>query len=76
MQHWENQGVKREKHGEPSRAKLAKEVMDVMRAALAIAEYYQVEGELAEAIRGSIERAVSAGLLTREEADQPVSGRA
>jgi NTP pyrophosphatase (non-canonical NTP hydrolase) len=76
VQLWENQGVKRAKHGEPDPQRLAKEVMDVMRAALAVAEYYHVERELSEAIRGSIERAVSAGLLTADEAEQPVSGRA
>jgi len=76
VQLWENQGVKRAKHGEPDAQRLAKEVMDVMRAALAVAEYYHVERELSEAIRGSIERAVSGGLLTPDEAEQPASGRA
>ena len=50
--------------------------MDVMRAALAVAEYYRVERELTEAITASIARAVSAGLLTADEANHPVSGRA
>jgi NTP pyrophosphatase (non-canonical NTP hydrolase) len=76
VQLWENQGVKRAKHGEPDPQKLAKEVMDVMRAALAVAEYYHVERELIERIQVSIDGAVSAGLLTAEEATQPVSGRA
>jgi NTP pyrophosphatase (non-canonical NTP hydrolase) len=75
VQLWEDQGVKRAKHGDPDPHKLATEVMDVMRAALAVAEYYHVERELSAAIRGTIERAVTAGLLTRDEADQPVSGR-
>ncbi|HEY2708919.1 MAG TPA: hypothetical protein VGI95_12775 [Caulobacteraceae bacterium] len=75
VQLWEDQGVKRAKHGDPDPHKLATEVMDVMRAALAVAEYYHVEPELSAAIRGSIERAVTAGLLSRDEADQPVSGR-
>jgi NTP pyrophosphatase (non-canonical NTP hydrolase) len=75
VQLWEDQGVKRAKHGDPDPHKLATEVMDVMRAALAVAEYYHVEPELSAAIQGSIERAVTAGLLSRDEADQPVSGR-
>jgi len=75
VQLWEDQGVKRAKHGDPDPHKLATEVMDVMRAALAIAEYYHVERELLAAIQGTIERAVAAGLLTRDEAEQPVSGR-
>src|SRR6185437_9855039 len=45
VQLWEDQGVKRAKHGDPDPHKLATEVMDVMRAALAIAEYYHVERE-------------------------------
>ena len=34
---FEGKGVKREKHGEPDKAKLAKEVQDVMRCAVQIA---------------------------------------
>lgn len=75
VQLWENQGVKRANHGAPDAHKLAKEVMDVMRAALAVAEYYRIERELVETIRKSIDGAVSAGLLTADEAQQPVSGR-
>lgn len=75
VQLWENQGVKRAKHGAPDARKLAKEVMDVMRAALAVAEYYHVEQELVAEISGSIDRAVGAGLLTATEAGQNVFGR-
>jgi NTP pyrophosphatase (non-canonical NTP hydrolase) len=75
VQLWENQGVKRQKQGEPDPQKLAKEVMDVMRAALAVAEYYHVEQELADTIQLSIDGAVQAGLLTEAEGRQPISGR-
>lgn len=68
VQLWEDMGVKREKHGPPDRDRLAKEVMDVLRAGLAVAEYYGVEAELDAALDGSIARAVAAGLLTRAEA--------
>jgi len=46
VNHFENSGVKREKHGEPDKTKLAKEVMDVLRCALQIAAYYDAEVEL------------------------------
>ena len=53
VQLWENMGVKR-KHGAPDRDRLAKEVMDVLRAGLAVAEYYGVEAELSAALDRSI----------------------
>lgn len=37
VNHFEGKGVKREKYGEPDNAKLAKEVMEVLRCALQIA---------------------------------------
>ncbi|HLK26309.1 MAG TPA: hypothetical protein VKT30_16750 [Caulobacteraceae bacterium] len=69
VQLWEGMGVKREKHGPPDRGRLAKEVMDVLRAGLAVAEYYGIEAELDAALDGTIARAVSAGLLTAAEAE-------
>jgi NTP pyrophosphatase (non-canonical NTP hydrolase) len=68
VQRWEGTGVKREKHGPPDRDHLAKEVMDVLRAGLAVAEYYGVEAELEEALDRSIAYALSVGQLTDEEA--------
>jgi NTP pyrophosphatase (non-canonical NTP hydrolase) len=75
VQLWEDEGVKREKHGDPDPRRLAKEVMDVMRAALAVAEYYGVESELETVIQNSIDGAVRGGQLTPDEALQPISGR-
>jgi NTP pyrophosphatase (non-canonical NTP hydrolase) len=68
VQRWEGMGVKREKHGPPDREDLAKEVMDVLRAGLAVAEYYGVEAELEAVLDRSIAGAVSGGLLTPAEA--------
>ena len=70
-------GLKRQKLGEPDAAELAKEVMDVMRAALAVAEYYGVEAELDAVLQRSLSNAVrdGAGLLTEAEAGDPISGR-
>jgi NTP pyrophosphatase (non-canonical NTP hydrolase) len=70
VQRWEGMGVKREKHGPPDRDHLAKEVMDVLRAALAVAEYYAVEAELDAALDRAIEAGVDQRLVTRAEADR------
>jgi NTP pyrophosphatase (non-canonical NTP hydrolase) len=75
VQLWEGSALKREKHGPPDAARLAKEVMDVMRAALAVAEYYRIEDDLMAAIERSISTAVQGGLLTEAEAVSAISGR-
>lgn len=53
VNHFENVGLKREKHGEPDKAKLAKEVQDVIRCALQIAHHYGIEAELDSSIAKS-----------------------
>ncbi len=53
VNHFEGRGVKREKHGSPDPEKLAKEVQDVLRAALQLAAYYGVQ----ERLRSSNDRA-------------------
>ena len=53
VNHFESQGVKRQKHGKPDRHKLAKEVQDVLRCALQIAVYYDIESELEASINRS-----------------------
>ena len=56
VNHFEGKGIKREKHGEPDKAKLAKEVQDVMRCALQIGMYYGIEKELHASIEKSYQR--------------------
>lgn len=46
VNHFESVGSKRQKHGEPDRAALAGEVIDVMRCALQIASYYDAMPEV------------------------------
>jgi NTP pyrophosphatase (non-canonical NTP hydrolase) len=46
VNHFQGTGVKVQKHGAPNRAKLAKEVQDVLCAALNVARYYDIEDEL------------------------------
>ena len=60
---FEGMGVKREKHGEPDRAHLAKEIRDVMVCALQIALHYQVEAELEAIIERSYERMQQEGWI-------------
>lgn len=63
VNHFEGSGIKRQKMGEPSREHLAKEVFDVLRAALSIARYYGIEQELHELINTNIARCREQGLL-------------
>jgi NTP pyrophosphatase (non-canonical NTP hydrolase) len=64
INHFENSGVKRAKHGEPDPMKLAKEVQDVIRCALQIAGHYGIEAELAASVDRSY-RQVQDGSLTQ-----------
>ena len=50
VNHAEGTGIKREKYGEPDMKELAKEIQDVMRAALGIAQHYGLEQELKTSI--------------------------
>lgn len=68
VQVWEDAGLKRAKHGEPDRARTAKEVMDILTAALTIADYYGIAADVQDRIELSIARARSDGFLTDEEA--------
>lgn len=63
INHFESAGVKREKYGEPDKAHLAKEVQDVIRAALQVALHYQIEEELAASIENSYQRMVEEGWI-------------
>lgn len=68
VQHWERQGVKVQKHGEPDVAKTAKEVMDVITAALTIAEHYGLVDDVRARIEVAISQYAAAEFLTSEEA--------
>lgn len=63
VNHFEGSETKRKKYGEPDRAKMAKEVMDVIRCALQVAMYYGIEKELEMAIDSSYARAKAEGLI-------------
>jgi len=63
VNHFEGTGVKREKYGEPDKAKLAKEVQDVMRCALQIAQHYGVQPELEASIEQSYQHLKAEGFI-------------
>lgn len=63
VNHFEGSGVKRQKHGEPDKTGLAKEVMDVIRCALTLALYYGVEAELEAAVAHSYHRLKKEGFI-------------
>jgi NTP pyrophosphatase (non-canonical NTP hydrolase) len=67
VQQWEDEGVKRERFGEPDPAKTAKEIMDVLTAVLAIARHYDLLDALELRLQASIDRAAAEGLITDEE---------
>lgn len=60
---FEDSGIKRQKHGAPDPKHLAKEIQDVLRCALQIAQYYHVEDELAEEITYYYQRVIDEGLI-------------
>ncbi len=56
INHFEDSGVKRAKHGEPDRMALAKEVQDVIRCALQVAYYYDLDAELEASVEKSYQQ--------------------
>jgi NTP pyrophosphatase (non-canonical NTP hydrolase) len=53
INNFEDSGVKHVKHGEPDRMALAKEVQDVIRYALQVADYYDLDAELNASVEKS-----------------------
>jgi NTP pyrophosphatase (non-canonical NTP hydrolase) len=56
VNHFEGAGVKREKHGEPDRTKLAHEICDVLTCVARVIDHYHVEAEVAAAIEWIYQR--------------------
>ncbi len=56
INHFEDSGVKRAKHGGPDRLALAKEVQDVIRCALQVAHYYDLDAELEASVEKSYQQ--------------------
>jgi NTP pyrophosphatase (non-canonical NTP hydrolase) len=62
VNHFEGSGIKLETYGPPDKAKLAKEVMDLLRCGLQIAIYYGIQKELETKIHESYEKMKTEGL--------------
>ena len=60
---WEDMGIKRQKHGEPSKEKLAGEIKQALAALIKIAVYYKVEKEIESSINKTLEIMESEGLI-------------
>jgi NTP pyrophosphatase (non-canonical NTP hydrolase) len=63
VNHFEDMGTKRLKHGLPDKKALAKEIQDVIRTALSVARYYEVEQELMDSIDQSYRTKVDEGYV-------------
>ena len=63
INHFEDEGVKKEKRGESDKKKLAKEIQDVLRCVFQLVVYYHVEKELNESIQLYYERVKREGLI-------------
>jgi NTP pyrophosphatase (non-canonical NTP hydrolase) len=63
VNHFEDMGAKRLKHGLPDKKALAKEIQDVIRTALSVARYYDVEQELRDSIDQSYRTKVDEGYI-------------
>lgn len=50
VNHREDTGIKRQKHGEPTDEAILKEMQDVMRTVVGIAQHYQLEDKLRQNI--------------------------
>ena len=61
---WEDSGIKRQKHGEPSKEELAGEIKQALAALMQIAIYYHVEKELDGSIQESLEKMKAEGLFS------------
>ncbi|MCB0063613.1 MAG: hypothetical protein KDE19_15930 [Caldilineaceae bacterium] len=64
VNHIERKGVKVARYGEPDRMAFAKELQQVMRAALQLAMYYNLQDELSTSVDESYRRVVADGLVT------------
>jgi NTP pyrophosphatase (non-canonical NTP hydrolase) len=63
VNHFEGSGVKREKHGEPDRAKLAQEIRDVLTCVARVIDHYHVEDEVAASIEWVYQRLKNEGFI-------------
>ena len=63
INHFENSGIKMQKHGEPSKQHMADEIKQAINALIQLAVYYKVEEELEASIDRSLKKMQNEGLL-------------
>ncbi len=63
VNHFENSGIKVQKHGEPSKQHMADEIKQGINALVQLAVYYEVENELEQSIERSLDTMKSEGLI-------------
>lgn len=63
VNHFENTGIKKQKHGEPDKEALAGEVRQVLQSVTQLILYYGIENELEDAVTASMEQMKEEGLL-------------
>ncbi|MDY3286060.1 MAG: hypothetical protein SOX31_05740 [Eubacteriales bacterium] len=63
VNHFENSGIKKEKHGEPSKQHLADEIKQAINALVQLAVYYDATDELEISIDRSLDKMKDEGLL-------------
>jgi NTP pyrophosphatase (non-canonical NTP hydrolase) len=63
VNHFEDSGIKRLKHGEPSKDALAGEIKQAIVALMQIAVYYSVQEELEKSIDDSLTRMKEEGII-------------
>jgi NTP pyrophosphatase (non-canonical NTP hydrolase) len=63
VSHFAGSPTKLQKHGEPSKEKFAKEVLDVLRLVFQLVDFYELEPALRQKIRETHQKCVSEDLL-------------
>lgn len=63
VNHIEGMGIKKQKHGEADMKNLVKELQDVMRATLGIAQHYGVEEDLRLSVQEAYQHYQKAGFI-------------
>jgi NTP pyrophosphatase (non-canonical NTP hydrolase) len=66
VNHFEGGVTKLQKHGEPSKDKFAKEIMDVLRMVFQIVSYYELEAELDDVLEATYQRCLREGLIAEK----------
>lgn len=63
VNHFENSGIKVQKHGEPSKQHMADEIKQAINALVQLVVYYEVEDELELSIDRSLEKMKNENLI-------------